>query len=331
MDKARYTNDRGDVKTLQIRKSGSSLEEGAEWYGVQGKYHDLFCAHCDAPVHYSQGSQSIAGSSLNGQSPYFATDPKAQHADDCEWGLKKKVNPPRFVDKTKGYRVHINVQGYSDLFNSASGAYARDAKGRIVAQEKDLKDRERVVIHNVSDFASFLQKKDMDRIAKSRVVFRNQVLDWNDFFFRYGKPSRYKSLAEELSTRSKNTEPRFGLFEVRTIKPDYIIRNGLYDIACEDVPNQDICPNGNPYYIRPSISLRKGNDTMAITQFEGFEHRFLVLAHVKANRVEEDHRTIDYLNLVVTKSSQIMAADVEEIYKKRMATKLSMPKPAPAP
>lgn len=330
MDKARYTDPWGKTKTVQIPKLGGTLEDGAEWYSGQGKYHPLFCAHCAADVHYSGGSQSIAGSSLKGQSPYFATNPGSSHADDCKWDLKKHAGAAPAIDRTKGYRVHINTQGYSDLFNNASGVYARNNAGVVITRDADLKDRERVVVHGVRDLVRFLETADPARVAQSRVVYRNNVVDWDDFFFRYGKPRRYVELAKDLSAASKNAEPRFGLFEIRTDKMYYIKGCKSFDISSDEIPTDVMDEDDRVVSIRPVIKIPARRDKV-FPQFEGGAGHFLVLGQVYLNRFEGDLKTIDYLNIRATQPEQIEQANIENIFQTALQNVQKRVKKIPIP
>ncbi len=332
MDKARYIDPWGNTKTVQIPKLGNPLEAGAEWYGGQGKYHALFCAHCAADVHYNGGSQSIAGSSLKGQSAYFATNPSSSHTDDCAWDLKKRAASAPVIDRTKGYRIHINTQEYSDLFNNASGVYARDEAGVVVTRDADMKDRERVVVHGVRDFIRFLETADPARVAQSRVVYRNNVVDWDDFFFRYGKPRRYFGLAKDLSAGSKTAEPRFGLFEIRTDKMYYIKGHKAFDIASDEIPTSVMDEDNRMVSIRPVVKIPALRDKV-FPQFEGGAGHFLVLGQVFLNRFEGDLKTIDYLNIRVTQPEQIEQANIENIFEtaRQNAQKRAKKAPIPAP
>lgn len=169
------------------------------YYEPEHKGH-LKCPHCDADVRFRNGSTSVRGSSEKGRRDHFALFPGGFHDKGCDLENNPAYRRPLIVDRTKGFRIHINTSGYSDVFNEKSGVY----DGGPLTDE--LRLREPVSIKSANDLVKLLERGEFERIQDSIVIFRNKQLSWNDFFIRTeeGNP-RVAKLVDRLEAGEGET------------------------------------------------------------------------------------------------------------------------------
>ncbi len=142
----------------------------------------LKCPHCEADIRFREGSVSVRGSSEAGRRGHFALFPGGHHDAGCEVEKSPQYRRPLPIDKTKGFRIHINTSGYSDVFNEKSGVY----DGGSLPPE--LRVREPISIKSAAELVTLLERAhargEFDRINGSIVIFRNKSLSWQEFLVR---------------------------------------------------------------------------------------------------------------------------------------------------
>lgn len=298
---------------VQVR--GIGLEPGAQYYDPQYHKGKLCCAYCDARVHFNHGSTSVAGS-FAGRDPYFATNPGQVHKD-CLWDFHEPSHSRQFIDPAKGYRIHLNVQEYKDVFNERSGAYTRDSKGRLKLSDERLAGMEPLSVHSVNDLVKLLEKGRFDRINKSVVIFRNQVIEWDQFCIHHKRPERIFDLLNRAS-QSKDFRAPYALIEIRTDKShafDGFERGGLV-VPSKPILMAERGARGLSQEIRLSAEINNRHNSYVMESFSYGEGSYFVLGLVRHKIYQGDMKIIHYLNVTVTDAAQVAKVDLNAIAQK---------------
>jgi hypothetical protein len=196
-------------KVFFVQAPGQPLQPGHLRYYSQYDKDKLRCPCCEAKVIFRAEVPSVAGSTFKGRSAHFALSPGQKHDAGCEIPTRPSYERHVIPNRMKGYRIHINTLQYSELFNNESGVYGRGPNGRIEIRDPDMRDRERKVINTAAELVEFLKVADYKRINDSRIVFKNQPLDWDEFFVRPNQDKgheRFVELLERLEGLKKGEE-----------------------------------------------------------------------------------------------------------------------------
>lgn len=310
MWKARLITPDGRDATVQL--PGMPLEPGARYYVHDPKYGRLCCAYCDTAVHYRSASPSIAGSSFGGRSAHFVTNPEQKHGESCLWELRDPSQSFQEIDPSKGYRIHINTQWYSDLYNNASGVYGRGPGGRIEILNRDLKGREKLVVKTAAQMADFVKKGNFPRVADSVVIFRNRLYRWNEFFIHAGNDTRrFEDLVSRARSAPKKELPAC-MMEFKTGDVQILYRSSSKEVKA--IPIKLPRTGGKPREIQPTLDFRGCADMRALVSFEAPKRSFFVMGQVMHNRFEGDYKTIDYLKMRILTADQMVEAAVRNLY-----------------
>ncbi len=254
------------------------------YYEPDHKGH-LKCPHCEMPVRLRTGPDSVRGSSEMGRRSHFMRFPGGVHDKGCEIENNPAYRRPLIIDHTKGFRIHINTSGYSDVFNDKSGVYDGGAL------PPELREREPVSIKSANDLVKLLERGEFERIQDSIVIFRNKSLPWNDFFIRpaEGNP-RAAKLVDRLEAGEGETfcamiltadKGRFFSFRQRELqfKELHILRK---DNLYETVIPQVRIPNDHNTLLNAAFSLAGS---------------YLVLAVPTLKPHDRSHDRLQYLTL----------------------------------
>ena len=237
---------RASGREIFIVPPGTSIEPQDinttdHYYAPEHKGH-LKCPHCEADVRFREGSVSVRGSSEAGRRAHFALFPGGFHDKGCALENNPAYRRPLIIDRTKGFRIHINTSDYSDVFNDKSGVYDG------AALPPELREREPVSIKSANDLVKLLERGEFDRIQDSIVIFRNKSLPWNDFFIRTeeGNP-RVAALVDRLEAGEGETfcamvlsakQGRFFSFHQRELKFDrlpILRQDNMYEVVIPQV------------------------------------------------------------------------------------------------
>jgi hypothetical protein len=151
------------------------------------------------------------------------------------------------IDKTKGYLIAINTSGFAETFGKTNGVYAISENRQVRVRDHDIKDRERIRVKNLRDIVEFLKRVDARRLQHTKVLFRNVLYNWDEFFIHYQKPERFDALIKKLDV----IHPRD-----RRLQSGYLLRGGFHPCIMEirvQMPKRD-SPKW-PFIIRQSQSL----------------------------------------------------------------------------
>jgi len=182
-------------RILFVQPKGTELAPGHLYIREDDK-PKLKCTCCDAPVIYREPTVSSGGSTYSGRAGYFSLPPKGKHEEGCEIVTRPARDRHIMINPLKGYRIHLNTRYHSDLFNDeANGVYGPNHR-----VPDDLKDREIRVIKSADDLVKLIQEGNYERLNDSKVIFRNRMLDWQDFLVRPDNKSqkRYVDLLNRL-------------------------------------------------------------------------------------------------------------------------------------
>ncbi len=216
------------------------------------------------------------------------------------------------VDKTKGYQLNINTQNFSELFNVASGVYEVKPNRKTKILDEDLRDRETFVIKSVGDIVKVMERGEFDRLQKSRVVFRNKAVDWQDFFIHYAKEDRYSILLKRLQKRKPGDDQIFCVMEIVTDK-----MHGAGFGYRKPVASQRIAigknDRGGTIYIAPQVFLNNDSD-MYVRDSLLKPGSHLVMGIVRLHTKEGDRATFHNLSITVTDRAQVMDISIQDIH-----------------
>lgn len=317
MDAARFNDPEKGM--IVVRPAGAHFKEGeVQYYAPDHKGH-LLCLHCDAGVHLRDIPEAaIAGSSLKSSVPYYALNRGQKHDRACDFYTDlKSPSLRRAVDKTKGYRIHINVQDFNH-FTKEEGSYSR--KGAITTiNDEDHVDRERLVVRYVNDLVDMLRTKDAARIRDSVVTFNNESLPWEKFFIRYNHKGndqpRFIDLLGRLQKAGEGAQI-FCLMEMQVAKP----RLGAYGekrnsvtskpipyLKNEDGTNSDIIPSA---FI--DFDAAHGNAFVSMEFSQG--HHYLALGLVSLRQSDDGAY---FINMRIADSGQVAPVNIENLVRQR--------------
>lgn len=329
MNEARYTDPAGQVQIVQL--PGTVLRPGHVHYRDAEHKGSLTCRHCDIPVHFNAGCDSIAGSSFAGRAAHFKRNNRQQaHEAGCLWPLRidADAGDSREIDDTAGYRLHLNTLKVSPAFNRA-GLYYKDENGRVKTADESLKRRETYAIKSVEDLKTFIIKADFSRIADSCVIFRNQSIGWADFFIRYGKNKhRHIDLFERL--QANPSALHYCAMEVRLAKPVYDRPGGGRQACAQSRAlfyQRD--ERGRPHFIMPRVFLDNRDDMYVRTAFERAGD-YLVLGVPRLKSVWDANVVKHFINISITDRNQVAPVSIRGLYAdaRKKAERGSGPAPA---
>lgn len=170
---------------------------------------DFACPHCkEASVHFNFASEQpdgtikkIAGSNVKGNRSHLRTNPDSQHTKGCIATVF--ADDPTEYDDTKGYRFHLNLGEIPERNPRNGQLVRRNAEGRIIILDEDLRDREPWQISEPDDIVPLLKSGQFSRINHSVVVYGSQKVPWNQFFIhrtsKQDPEKRFRELAQSLT------------------------------------------------------------------------------------------------------------------------------------
>ncbi|WP_435641245.1 hypothetical protein [Micavibrio aeruginosavorus] len=204
--KARAVLDDGTVEDVVLPTSLARAEAVA--YDPDRHKGKLHCPSCDVKLHFNRGSAVMCGGTMQGQRPHFKTNPGHAHDPACVYIVEPHDDHDSDVDRTRGFRIHLNLSALSNLFNERAHHYQRAEGRKLVTHDPRLAGRESLAVQTASDLVTRLLKNgDPARIRDSVVVQGKYVLPWHQFFIRHapdGKPHvRYHGLVERLQRMNK--------------------------------------------------------------------------------------------------------------------------------
>jgi hypothetical protein len=178
---ARFKSETGDVQ--YVRPQGHFLQNGQTVYYEALHKNHLECPCCDTPVLHRKAAPVIA-SGHKGFPAFFATFPRRDHEDSCP--LPREKHDRKIYDQSRGYRIHVNLPDYSDLFNHAAGPYERDENNRLRLKDQMLATRQPKAVSGIEDVVKLIRSGDFARLKDSVVMLadREQPLSWNQFLIR---------------------------------------------------------------------------------------------------------------------------------------------------
>ncbi|PZQ44892.1 MAG: hypothetical protein DI551_09150 [Micavibrio aeruginosavorus] len=324
ISEARFIDpDTGAIKIVQL---GWPLRDGNIHY-VADKHKDhIRCLDCDGAMRVQEGAPSQGGSSIAAPKSYFT--PRAGHDDDCVRKLRlapdsdiNVLSAPK-IDRKKGYRLHLNTAGISEEYNSRSGAYDISEGGRITITDPDLRAREAFGVRNIQELKAFMDRAKPERLADTKVIFRNIAVNWQDFYIQAkDDPYGLSLLADRAMKRQKGELPPFVLLEVATTRN---FHQGRFDpSAPAPIDAIDVSSNkrgARPRFIQLQIWLDGRQNTDIVKSFSE-AGTFLVYGLARHHRHETKSKIVDTLNITIRDNGQVIRKNIEN----------NPPTPSPAP
>lgn len=287
------------------------------------------------PVRLQDARSSSGGSSGPGARAHFVEAARMGKADfigpPVPDSLKRKSKKPR-IDRTAGYRIHINTADFTPEFNQRSGVYEISGGGRMVLADgyKYLRRMEPVRVRTIADMVDFIRHADPARLLKSEVIFQNNAQSWTDTFVTAGKPSRLLALKDRLKGYDRVGEPPFAVVEVKTVSPHdpNFTRKPVYDddgryarpwrgrwqrIPAPVEPVEigtDV--RGKPEYIQLGVYIDELADERT-RQCMTAPDSYLVMGEARYRGSMHADRSVHYINVKVTDASAVMAVDMGEL------------------
>lgn len=193
-----------DGKTLFVLPPNTPWKEDSVYFNEQEHRGNLLCPCCDEPVTFRHGTKSTAGSTFGGRRGHFALFPGGHHRLGCEIEASAQYQRRPSIDKSKGYRIHLNTRHYSNAFNEETGVYGRGPDGRTIILDPDFRDREIYRLKSVHDLVTLLERGENTRLNDSKLVFRNEVLKWDEFFIRASVDNKHPRFIDLLNRLERN-------------------------------------------------------------------------------------------------------------------------------
>ncbi len=302
-----------------IQPVGTRLRPGSAYYNRYEHKGHIKCLCCESPMRFHEGSSVAGGSSGVGARSYFA--PVKKHDDDCIRSLHKPSPEGQKVDRTKGYRIHINTREFSSEFNKRSGVYEVNQDGYVTAiNDPDLKDREIYVVKDVKDVVALMVKGNPRHLKDSKVIFGNESVDWLDFCIPLNREDRYRKLVDRAIAAKSEDELPFALLHIRTTEGR--VFRGFEPQAGSNIPATRIPygrdDRGKKREIEPSADVKNRHNTHVMWGFQD-KGDYLVMGVVRHNTFKGDFKTIEYLNVTVDHAGQFQKVDMDNLEKEAKA------------
>jgi hypothetical protein len=319
ISEARFIKPDGTVKIVQ---AGGELRPGNVRYDRHTHEGHLKCLCCDAASRLKSGGASRGGSSApNTTPPHFAV---ARHKKDCVDYLRHSTPSTQKVDRTRGYRLHLNMSAFSDVFNDRSGVYDISQGGRITINDPDLQGRESFAVNDMKELVAFMNWADPKRLADTVPIFRNKKLDWGQFFVDMSDPAAAASLADRAKARKKGEAPPFALLKIETTRSYVGHRWGKVEPLPLDPFDGGATKARRPRDVYLQIWLDKQDMPGVTWGFHG-KGEYYVLGTVRHGLEKENGpRKRDWVNVSIQDPRQIQATKFIENAPARGA------KPAPS-
>ncbi len=332
--KARAVLDDGTVEDVVLPTALARVDAVA--YDPDRHKGKLHCPSCDVKVHFNRGSAVMCGGTMQGQRPHFKTNPGNPHDPSCAYIVTYDDVEHEEVDRTRGYRIHLNLAALSTLFNERARHYQRADGRRIVTDDPRLVGRESLAVQSASDLITRLLKNgDPARIRDSVVVQGKHILPWNQFFIRHssdGKDNtRFHALTERLLGMNKGARVPV-LMEIRADQPAQWNQRGDAGVMDSqkffwrrnDGGAEFIAPR---LYLDPPAHGKMAAETahllQAITSEAG---AYLVMGFARLHTYQTRTGLLHALNISVSDESQIARVELRNLRKKVAAPALA-PKP----
>lgn len=309
METARDIGDDNAVELVQL--PGTPHRPGH--LSFDPRYHrNLHCPHCSAKVHFRAASKRRAGS-FKGPSAHFHTNPGQKH-EDCPLPERDHGNGKTKVDKSKGYRIHINTLSHSVTFNRYSGVYRLGGHGELEIDDPDFKDMETVSIKSAEDLVDLMSKGEFKRVNDSIVIFDNSAIAWKEFMAFLQKPERYAAILRHLQFGQRATLGRPVLIEMETAK---VISGDLFSKSTL-VNGKSVLisksASGFREYVVPGIKLVHNNNTIMGDLFNR-AGKYLILGIPQLNTKDgAGHRT-HFFNITVNDAQQVHFGGMDDVIK----------------
>ncbi len=308
---ARFKPDAGDVQ--YVRPQGHFLQSGqTAYYQALHKNH-LECPCCDTQVLHRKAAPVIAGGH-KGRPAFFATFPKRDHEDSCP--LPREDSDNKRYDKSRGYRIHINLPDYSDLFNHEAGPYERDENGRLRLKDQTLASCQPKAVSAIEDVVKLIRSGDFTRLKDSVVMMadREAPLTWNQFLIRLstngGMHNRHLALMDRVL--SKSYQPAAVEIEITDKTWPSRERWKAGSLSAQSKPIFAGRFNDKPEWLIPRIWLDNRDDTRVQFALCDPGH-YLVLGIPRVSRFFGQTR---FLDIKVTDHRQVMRVDFDDLIKK---------------
>lgn len=225
-----YRDEKGVEHIIQA--PGAPLAKGHVAYDRhihKGKLYKRLADDREYPVRLTFAQPSRGGSTLPALRAFFT--PVARRRSPP---VKKDNKASSLkIDKTKGYLIAINTSGFAETFGKTNGVYAISENRQVRVRDHDIKDRERIRVKNLRDIVEFLKRVDARRLQHTKVLFRNVLYNWDEFFIHYQKPERFDALIKKLDV----IHPRD-----RRLQSGYLLRGGFHPCIMEirvQMPKRD--------------------------------------------------------------------------------------------
>lgn len=295
-----------------VQPKGHFIRPGhVAYYEPLHKGH-MQCLSCDTPVYHRTGSPVVAGGH-KGRKAHFVTFPNQDHEDRCD--LPRERHGRTVYDETRGYRIHINLPDYSDLFNRQAGPYERDEKGRLSLKDKSLASRRPYAVSDIEDVLKLIRSGDYARLKDSVIMLadREQPLPWNKFLIRLsrngGAHSRHLALMDRVLSK---------LYQPAVIEIEIANRTnpGKYEWKAGKLSAQSKAifagrSGGKAEWLVPRVWLDNPDDTRV--QYALCDPgRYLVLGIPRVSTFNGTR----FLDIKVTDHRQIARVDFDDLIKK---------------
>lgn len=196
-------------ETKQIVAPMGKHFKGAVQYDPVRDKGKLVCIHCfQADMTHRDEKRSIGAGNVFGWQSHFTTigtrEPKKPkrdsegnvipyvknaHKGDCVEAVlgSGDDDDPDKVVYTKGYKIYIDMGQMARVFKRNAAPITRDPETRrIVVQDPDLIDRERVTIKTPEDFIRALKYLETSRLNDAVVVHGGNKYGFKEWFIRTG-------------------------------------------------------------------------------------------------------------------------------------------------
>lgn len=329
---ARYVDQKTGTETI-VQPVGTKLKPGNKYFNAGDHGDHIFCVDCTAPLRFSDEAKSSGGSSGVGGVSHFVA--KRPHDPECLVPKRAATSePPKQIDRSKGYILLIETAEFSYSFNQRSGFYNVSEFGRRVRADDELKDREVLTVRSVKDIMNFIRRGEKERIFDTTVVFQNNAIPWRQFCILNDKPERIADLVERAKARKGMEEPPFALVEIKTNKPLYHGKRQTVPGGRWVVPRAPVSPveiartrTGMPIFARFDVYPDNQENTNVSHAF--YEAgTYFILGEVRHKEAKGGNR--HYLSITVTHPDQIARVNIENLAAEAKAARESRtPKPPP--
>ncbi len=249
-----YNTETKELVVPAGRKAGALRGEftGAVAYDETRDKGKLVCVHCfQAAMMHRDEKLAVGDGTEYGWQSHFSTigtrAPKKQkldaagnvvpyiknaHKADCVEAVlgPAEDDDPDKTDYTKGYKIYLDMGQMARAFKRNASPVTRDPETRrIISQDPDLVDRERVTIKDTAGFIRALKGLDAERLNDAVIVSGGRKYGFREWFVRVeprstGHPDiRWVNLGKRLL--SGNTAPVMAYLSLEGKTPNQVFDN----------------------------------------------------------------------------------------------------------